>query len=240
MEIPPDVLDSVVKEMTSKKNLFLDVNHITPPIPPAEEKPIALNYLKLTDELINEMRIIFSDGDNSTDKLNKPTKELKDLVIFCLDRFPGDKKYEIDKLEYNVEGKWYGREDDTIIVPPDILENVLGRFIFNLGSKEIYRIDPNQGKIYKDVRDIRENPSVSDEKKKTLKIPRLHASHEYLMDNGDYVFIPGSYVGLSAIFVRKDTTQTIKINKERKTIIRPRDYSRLSIIVDIYQKKLMK
>jgi len=220
-------LKKIVEEQKLKTpTVVSDAKHITYP-----------EYKPLDPDFCEELKLFFADPDNVDSPLEHP--ELKKLVEFCIPhirRGPQDTFTDINSIIYNVECIRFGRTDKTNIVPPEKIEKILGRFVFNLDCKEIYRIDAIRGGEFKKAIDNnRKIDSGKDKTLKRMKIPKLDSGLEFLLNDGDFIYTPREDIPDTIIYVLAQPNQTVR-KANQISILRPRNYNRKTVIVDIYSK----
>jgi hypothetical protein len=163
---------------------------------------------ELSEENLSELIDIFelSEFINTSERIPD--------IILKLVNHAGTQLQIPTGYKFSVSGKISNRENSTHILPSDCV----GRIIYNFNCKEIYGI-------------VRDNV---EEYVKNNKV-KLTPEKKYVLTNGDNIIIRKNDANKTIIMIDKNPRQKIVIPGRELAFIRPRNYRRLTIVIDFIE-----
>ena len=102
-----------------------------------------------------------------------------------------------------VSGKPYNRDEGSVYKPS--AEGVVGKAVVNINCRDIYGTSENG----------------------------LRPERQYLLENGDYIIIPGDYCQRLNVVVGKNPIQKMKTSGREVAVLRPKSYKRITLVVNL-------
>lgn len=102
-----------------------------------------------------------------------------------------------------VSGKIYKRDEGGVYKLSG--EGVVGKAVVNINCREIYGTSENG----------------------------LRPERQYLLENGDYIIIPGEYCQRLNVVVGKNPIQKMKTGGREVAVLRPKSYERITLVVNL-------
>ena len=133
--------------------------------------------------------------------------------------------------EFMVQASHHARDDGSFIQPAAV--GTIGRLLVNINVKELYGVvSSGVGEYMQALSD--KAGALTPVQAKKIKLPRIKADRTILLEDSEALFIAPPQCNQLIFTVQKNPHRIISNVGRQITHIRPRNYDRLTLVIDYY------